>query len=174
MKHLTIKFFLYGITPEIWRRVMVPAELSFASLHVVLQQAMGWKNLYAHEFRHGKGKNLLDVIGPATMKSKVPVERFQDEATLTLQQFVGRSSLPKRLLYVYDEADEWIHELVIEATSLQDEPVLCLLEGARACPPEACGGVEEYLDICAGESAWFDEPWDAEAFELSAHSLQLP
>lgn len=174
MKHLTIKVFLYGIAPEIWRRLLVPAELSFAQLHHVLQQSMGWQNRYAHEFRHGKGKNLLDVIGPASMKAKVAAERFQDETSITLQQFIGRSALPKRLLYVYDEADEWIHELVIEAASLQNEPTLQLIEGARACPPEACGGIEEYRDICAGECSWFDEPWDAETFDVAAHTLKLP
>ena len=59
---------------------------------------MGWEDKHWHEFRHGKGKRLLDVIGPD--HEEVPKgENFQDERKVTLKDFVGRRHFPVRLLY---------------------------------------------------------------------------
>ena len=62
MRYL-VKVFLYQIEPEIWRRFSIPSEATFRQLHDAIQQSMGWEDKQWHEFRHGKGKRLLDVIG---------------------------------------------------------------------------------------------------------------
>jgi len=49
-----IKVTLLGTDPPIWRRLLVPASLTLAQLHDVLQTAMGWQNGHMHEFRAGK------------------------------------------------------------------------------------------------------------------------
>lgn len=48
-----IKVTLIGTRPPIWRRVLVPAELTLAQLHDVLQAVIGWENCHLHEFRIG-------------------------------------------------------------------------------------------------------------------------
>ena len=45
-----IKITLLGTDPPIWRRLQVPADLTLAQLHNVLQTAMGWGNGHMHEF----------------------------------------------------------------------------------------------------------------------------
>ena len=49
-----IKVTLLGSRPPIWRRLLVPAELTLGQLHEVLQVAMGWENCHLHEFRIGR------------------------------------------------------------------------------------------------------------------------
>lgn len=49
-----IKVTLLGTRPAIWRRLLVPAELTLGKLHDVLQVAMGWENCHLHEFRIGR------------------------------------------------------------------------------------------------------------------------
>ena len=49
-----IKISLLGARPPIWRRLLVPAAMTLAQLHDVLQAAMGWENCHLHEFRIGR------------------------------------------------------------------------------------------------------------------------
>lgn len=49
-----LKVTLLGTSPPIWRRVLVPAELTLAQLHDVLQAAMGWEDGHMHEFSIGQ------------------------------------------------------------------------------------------------------------------------
>lgn len=158
-----LKVFLYGIQPQIWRRLVVPASFTFKQCSDAIQQAMGWANKHPHEFRHGKGKRLVDVIGPVGLQD-LCLGEFQDEATLTLEAFLGRRRLPIRILYRYDFADEWIHEIVFEKRAvcgLNPE----LLEGERACPPEDFGGVFQYMQALHGEIEWMNPGYDPEAFD---------
>jgi len=48
-----IKVTLRGTRPPIWRRLLVPAELTLEQLHAALQAAMGWDDSHLHEFRIG-------------------------------------------------------------------------------------------------------------------------
>jgi hypothetical protein len=41
---------LLGTSPPIWRQLLVPADLTPAQLHDVLQIAMGWEQGHMHEF----------------------------------------------------------------------------------------------------------------------------
>src|SRR5450756_56990 len=49
-----IKVTLLGTSPSIWRRLLVPAEVTLARLHDVLQAAMGWQDCHMHESRMGR------------------------------------------------------------------------------------------------------------------------
>lgn len=49
-----IKITLLGTNPPIWRRLLVPASMTLAKLHDVLQTAMGWHDCHMHEFRAGE------------------------------------------------------------------------------------------------------------------------
>jgi hypothetical protein len=160
-----VRVFLYGIEPEIWRRFSVPGDVTFEEFHRVIQQAMGWEDAAMHEFRHGKGKRLVDVIGPEEMlKEGVPGE-FTHENEITLNEFVGRRALPIRFLYRYDFRVDWIHEVVIEKREEDTTGKPKMIDGERACPPENCGGVFEYKQCMAGELEWLDGSYDPEKFD---------
>ena len=47
---LQIKVRLLGISPMIWRRVLVPESVSLRELHGVVQLAMGWEGIHLFEF----------------------------------------------------------------------------------------------------------------------------
>ena len=169
-----VQVFLYQITPKIWRRIAVPEDFTFLQLNDALQAALGWENKHPHEFRHGKGKRLVDVIGPVGLADQVPPGgEFQDESQLTVKDYVGRRRLPLRMLYRYDFAEDWIHEVVIEKRA--DHAVApVILGGERACPPEDFGGAFQYMQASAGEIAWDQPGYDPEAFDMKKVDFTPP
>lgn len=73
-----MKVTLVGTDPPIWRRLLVPADLTLEQLHDVLQLAMGWEDCHMHEFRIGQqrfGKpNPMEQAfgGPRTASERTP------------------------------------------------------------------------------------------------------
>src|SRR5436305_12249771 len=49
-KAYQLKVTLDGIEPPIWRRFVVPAEITLDILHDVLQDVMGWQQEHLYEF----------------------------------------------------------------------------------------------------------------------------
>jgi hypothetical protein len=47
---LQIKVWLAGISPMIWRRILVPAAFSLRELHRVIQVTMGWEGIHLYQF----------------------------------------------------------------------------------------------------------------------------
>jgi hypothetical protein len=46
---------LQGISPLIWRRFLIPSDMSLATLHATLQIVFAWSDVHLHHFRiHGK------------------------------------------------------------------------------------------------------------------------
>lgn len=165
MTYYTIKILLYEIEPMIWRRIRVSGDTTFAKLHTAIQQSMGWKNKELHEFRYGKGKNLTEVI--ATPHPDIVVAgELHNENDLTIDTFFSRRRLPFRMLYRYDFTEDWVHELTFEAKEIiQGGADVTLLDGARACPPEDCGGAFGYMDALDGGIEWMDDDYDPDFFD---------
>jgi hypothetical protein len=72
----------------------------------------------------------------------------EDEEDILISQ-VAEMGRKVRFTYEYDFGDGWQHEVALEKT-LEPEPKVkypkCV-EGARACPPEDCGGIWGYADF---------------------------
>jgi hypothetical protein len=168
--HVVVHVFLYGIQPKIWRRFSISPDVNFLQLSDAIQAAMGWENKSPHEFRHGKGKRLVDVIGPVGLEEHT-IGEFQDELQLTVGEFLGKRRLPIRILYRYDFADEWIHEVVFESRiEASGGPVM--IGGERNCPPEDYGGAFAYMQSLHGDTEWYHRGYDPEAFDMSAVSFE--
>ena len=45
-----VKVWLLGISPMVWRRVLVPATFTLRELHGVIQVAMGWEGIHLYDF----------------------------------------------------------------------------------------------------------------------------
>jgi len=166
---------LDGVEPPIWRRLQVPGNANLGWLHAVIQVAFGWTNSHLHQFRHGEQTISDPGFELNEFEDSPPV---LDERKVTLMQVAPRKG--DEISYEYDFGDSWEHGVVI-VKILDPDPaaakVALCLDGARACPPEDCGGVGGYgdlLEIIANprheerESMleWLGGPFDAEAFDL--------
>lgn len=132
-----IKVTLLDIDPPVWRRLLVPATIRLDRLDRVIQAAMGWTNSHLHMFIHPSGHyGIPDPDLP-----------LHDERHATLRDLAGREG--DAFGYEYDLGDSWEHEVLLEKL-LPAEPggrYLTCLAGARACPPEDCGGTPGYAEL---------------------------
>jgi hypothetical protein len=135
-----IKVTLEGIKPPVWRRLLVSSAISLENLHNVLQVAIGWTDSHLHLFEaQGISYGVPDPELDAATKN---------EARVTLGAILSREKDAMR--YEYDFGDGWSHKIVLEKmlASAEKVPVPSCTGGARACPPEDCGGIwgyEEFL-----------------------------
>ncbi|MGH3701030.1 MAG: plasmid pRiA4b ORF-3 family protein [Pseudonocardiaceae bacterium] len=95
---------LAGVSPLIWRRLLVPAETTIAELHAVLRAAFGWGGEHLHRFViHGREYGISSLGGAG----------FRDDAReIRLSGFGFR--VGERFAYDYDFTDGWRHDLRVE------------------------------------------------------------
>ena len=168
--HYEIRVQLRDIEPPIWRILRVPSRTSLLKLHKIVQRAMGWTNSHLHLFEidgkpYGEGDFEWDFD-------------VQDYRGMRLDKIFteGRTSI----LYEYDLGDSWRHDITLLGTmeGETEEKIACIA-GARACPPEDCGGVSGYyylLEALADPEhdehdmllEWSGGRFDPEAFDVVA------
>ncbi len=161
-----LKVTLLGSRPPIWRRILVPSNLTLANLHDILQNIMGWTNSHLHEFVMD-GRSFGD---PSAGMDVANERRWRLDQLLTKPN--------DKLLYIYDFGDNWQHQVLLEKI-LEPEPGVhypVLVAGKRAAPPEDVGGIfgyAEFLDALADPSHpmhedysdWVEDGFDPEAFD---------
>lgn len=134
---LRLKVVLAEVEPPVWRRLLVPAGITLAKLHRALQDAMGWTNSHLHCFEVAGRR-----IGMVGIEEDSP--ELEDERRVKVSSVLPQKGA--KLVYRYDYGDDWEHlvevEEVISADRRHSYP-LCIA-GARACPPEDCGGPFSY------------------------------
>lgn len=147
-----LKITLQDIEPLIWRRIQVPSTCTFWELHSYIQDAFGWTNSHLHQFiytdAHTDGiVNKPSIIG-------IPIEpEFEDDVPVLpgwkykIKYYIENKI--SKIEYTYDFGDNWQHTIELEEIL---EPVkgfkypICV-DGARACPPEDCGGPHGYTGL---------------------------
>jgi hypothetical protein len=175
VKTYQLKIELQGSSPPIWRRVLVPGDSSLYRLHGVIQAVMEWDNDHMHQFIVDK-QFYSDPDFELNAFDDAP--GVLDEGKTLLMTVAPRAG--KVLIYEYDFGDSWMHRIKVEKI-LEPEPsagdaVKCI-DGARACPPEDCGGLWGYEDMLnalkdprhkghESAAAWLGEEFDPEAFDV--------
>jgi hypothetical protein len=177
-----IRVDLKDIRPPIWRRLLVPADITLDYLHTFLQIAMGWMDSHLHSFQHN-GVEICD--SELAQDSEYPSHvQVLDEAEVTLDSLLQKAG--DKLTYEYDFGDNWIHvvklEKILPADPTEIYPIC--IAGRRACPPEDVGGVwgyKAFLEALADEAhpdheeymTWIDGDFDPEEFDLEEINDEL-
>jgi hypothetical protein len=169
-----IKVTLLGTKPPIWRRLLVPASMTLAKLHDVLQTAMGWAGGHMHEFR--TADRHFGIPDPEDRSMGMQVENERSIGLSSVLRSAGA-----KLIYTYDFGDNWEHAVVLEKLlpaqlSLDLEYPICI-DGKLACPPGDCGGIPgsyELIEALADPehdrheeiSEWISDGFDPQAFPV--------
>ena len=178
-KILSLKITLNETNPVIWRRVLVPASVTFFDLHHVFQISMGWTNSHLFEFQIGDYKiGYTDDVH----------EGFEDVAhasEVTLDLLLLKEGLT--FGYLYDLGDFWTHTVDVEKILSKDDSKVypSCTGGQLACPTEDSGGIHgfyrnleilkdpkhaEYKDL----KRWLGRNYDPEKFDVNKINKELP
>jgi hypothetical protein len=135
-----LKIQLLDTEPAIWRRFVVPANITLDRLHDVIQIVMGWTDSHLHEFTIGN-------------KRYTEYPESKDDGLVSGRYRLGNLIKQKgrTFHYLYDFGGSWEHELVLEESRYFNPDLrsgLACLEGERACPPEDVGGIPGYFEFC--------------------------
>lgn len=133
-----LRVVLAGISPLIWRRLLVPATATIAQLHTVVQTVFGWGGEHLHRFViHGVEYGICYVGGPS----------FRDHAGKVRLGELGLR-ITERFAYEYNFTVGWRLDLRLEQIRHR-EPARGYPHctgGRRAGPPEGWAGPLDYLE----------------------------
>lgn len=165
-----IKVTLNGVKPPVWRRLLVPSSLSLKDLHKVLQVALGWTDSHLHGFT-AKGRH-YGIPDLEFGMGQINESRVRLDEVLSTEKDV--------MIYAYDFGDGWEHKIVLEKISEQatEGAAPSCVAGARARPPEDCGGPWGYAELLKiiGDPVhpehderleWLGDQFEPERFDLS-------
>jgi hypothetical protein len=130
---------LSDVEPEIWRVIEVEADITLGGFHGALVGAMGWEDSHLHSF-------MVDDEWYSTVLEGIETIGG-DEEDLTVAEAL--SEVGSSIRWLYDWGDGWDHTVTVEDTGSMRPGVTypVLYDGARACPPEDCGGAHIYMEI---------------------------
>jgi prevent-host-death family protein len=159
---------LEDVRPTVWRRLMVPADMTLGNLHAILQVAFGWRNTHLHQFEVSDARY--------GMPDPDDVCDLRSESDVTLSDVAGEGS---QLRYVYDLGDDWRHDILVETVGPAEAGARYprCVAGAGAGPPEDVGGpagFREFLDAVADRGhpehtqylEWIGGDFDPSRFDL--------
>ena len=130
--------------PPVWRCVLVPAHFTFSGLHAVIQEAFGWWNEHLYCFGDVPYSRALTIAEPNEDDWDTP---DYNARKYTLGEFFGDGTITKKLCYVYDFGDDWIHDLTLEKVLNEPSDHATCTAGKGACPEEDSGGLWGYEEM---------------------------
>lgn len=130
---------LRGVAPTVWRKVVVPADVTLWELHRVLQHVFGWTESHLFEFEVAE-KRYLDPWFDGPDVDDV----FATEVTLA--DVLGDHD---RFAYVYDMGDGWMHDVHVVREVPPDEMTASpfCTAGSGLVPNEDCGGADGWMRL---------------------------
>ena len=165
-----LKITLKHISPPIWRRIEVPADINLEILGRVILRAMGWHGGHLMSFEIGRNEFHLDHESLSDFGG-ILMNKARLNKYLTTPKQKGK--------FTYDFGDDWQHDILLEKVSDAEAGVKYprCTAGKRNCPPEDCGGPWGYAGILEALKdpekpeneellEWVGEGFDPEEFSV--------
>lgn len=166
--------------PPVWRRLIVPGDMTLDQFHAVVQETMGWYDCHLHQFWMGpRGRQRVFLTDWDLSEGEEGIA----ESDVRLDQVLRQKG--DKLRYDYDFGDGWRHTILVEEVLEEEMSGPSCTAGRRACPPEDCGGVYGYEEIVRWVEAgrptafesdfvepgimaqWLEEDWDPNHFDAA-------
>ncbi len=143
MENLSVELYvkLMGSSPNIWRKIIVPYDITLDRLSDVLSIAFNWDNCFDYYFE-------INDVNYSDFEDEDRDESFdeRDSKLHRLNKLVREDDL---FIFNYDFDNSWSLEIEVGNIFEDDEekvPVYCE-DGELASPPEKLENLDEYYKI---------------------------
>ena len=133
---------LRGIKPPIWRKVIVPSNISLRLFGDLILELMGWMGEHLNQFRKGDS-----CFAPFYQRKGEMPPLFGRIRNYNQEDFALGEILCEKgdtMIWEYDFGDSWEHDVrlsSVEEYAEGEARKIVFVGGKRACPPEDCGGI---------------------------------
>lgn len=145
-KYYEIKVSIKGTHPPVWRRLQIPEGITFDELSAIIQLAFDWSGYHLYSFEVGATQYEPGI------QIEIPEEDGWDnrEVVNSKKEKIDKYFKKyKKMTYIYDFGDDWIHDIIIEKTVEAEKKLtkpICI-KAKMAHLPEDCGGVYGYEEL---------------------------
>lgn len=129
--------------PPIWRRVIVPENITFNDLDDIIEALFGWEHDHMFSFYT---KKFYEYI------SGSPMHEPGEETDESIDEWIDEG---ETFLYIYDFGDNWEHTVKVEKIIEYDSRSPRVLKYKGPNMIEDCGGIWGFEE-CREEAAEFD------------------
>lgn len=147
---------LRGISPPIWRRLLIPVNSTILDLHQAIQAIMGWEDIHLNRFTIRGQRYGVPREGGMSFSTRPDRLRLIDFGFCEHDRFV----------YEYDFYSGWIHDIRIEKVfdSASSSLPRCIA-GVGACPPEESGPADHFMQQLDEHSIFDTLDWIHESLD---------
>ena len=122
----TVRMALRGIKPPIWRKVIVPSNISLRLFGDLILELMGWMGEHLNQFRKGDA-------------CFAPFYQREGEMPPLFGRIRNLCEKGDTMIWEYDFGDNWEHDVRLSSVEeyAEGEARKRLFDGGkRSCPPE--------------------------------------
>lgn len=169
MKAYRLKISLKDIKPPVWRRIVVPAGLSFAQFTLIVNAIFEWDGYHLSEYYFHKVHELVsnDAENVDSLSDFFSDTTKLDSATTLIDDYFD---MMMDAVYTYDFGDNWEHKIhVEEIIEDYDKNYAQVIKFKGDAPIEDCGGVWAFNKEPKSNSI----PFDLEETNLCLGKMKL-
>ncbi|WP_411336562.1 plasmid pRiA4b ORF-3 family protein [Ruminococcus gauvreauii] len=145
MKAYQLKVAIKNSKPPIWRRVVVPAGITFSQFSIILNQTMGWSGYHLFRFEMRSSFAMIQEGDEEFTEFMLWNDEYCLDASKTyIDTLIEQEDW---FTYYYDFGDDWRHKITVEAVLPDyEKSAPCVLKYKGNCPIEDSGGLNGYYD----------------------------
>lgn len=144
---------LKGFKPPIWRRVIIPARITYDDLHQIIQNVFEWEDAHLYMFQTPEG--IIEI--PSEEYGSQVFDMFEPTRSLDSRKKTVDIDLMtlNKIDYIYDFGDDWEHTIKVENVFSQNElanqqvgfsgTIPVVIKGKGDAPAEDSRGQEDYI-----------------------------
>lgn len=147
-KYYEIKVTIRNSHPLTWRRLKIPADITFNDLAAIIEIAFEWCGYHLYEFEVGatlyRPGQFIGVPTEYDCDLEIVKGKKLDSGKEKIDKYLSEY---KRMKFVYDFGDDWLHDIVIEKEINEKLVNPICVKAKSGAYPEDCGGIwgyEEY------------------------------